>query len=299
LVATFHPNAEYLFLSDCRQNYSVTVNVKKWAFILAAILAVAIANVKGAAGLAFDASGNLFLLGANPSTIFKFSLDGAVKKFATAQSGEDWEGVATDGQGNVFVATDATDDHGEVITRILKFTPAGKRSVYVGNVAEAQPKTLAIDRDGNLFVAVVSVKKPRGSDAIYKVTAGARRKSAFTTAIEDPTFLALDNAGNLFVYQENGKIFKLAPNGSEILSITSPETYDLACDQAGNLFIALPHSKEIAKVAPDGTKTTFATDVAPWFLAIDKIGNVFVLDNGIVKFSRDGSRTPFAPNPIK
>jgi sugar lactone lactonase YvrE len=81
--------------------------------------------------------------------------------------------------------------------------------------------------------------------------------------------------------------------------VTSRETYDLACDQAGNLFVALPHSKEIGKIAPDGTKTTFATDAEPWFLAIDKGGNIFALDNGIVKFSPDGKRTVFAPNPIK
>jgi hypothetical protein len=30
----------------------------------------------------------------------------------------------------------------------------------------------------------------------------------------------------------------------------------------------------------------------------DKGDNIFALDNGIVKFSPDGKRTPFAANPI-
>jgi sugar lactone lactonase YvrE len=276
------------------------VSIGRCALIL--LLTVSIASKAiAAAGLVFDPAGNLYLLGANPSSIFKFSPNGAVTKFAVASPGEDWEGIAIDGQGNVFVATDATKHKGDVITRILRFTPAGKRSVYIANVGDGQPKTVAIDRDGNLFVAVVSVSKPRGPDMIYKLTSRGQRKSVFTREIEDPTFLAVDNAGDVYVYQETegGKIYKLASNGSTISSIASRETYDLACDAAGNLFVALPHIKQIEKVAPDGTKTPFATDVDPWFLAIDKTGNIFALANGIEKFSPDGKRTTFAANPIK
>jgi hypothetical protein len=267
--------------------------------LIAASAIAAIANANGAAGLAFDPTGNLFLLGANPSTIFKFSPNGQVTTFAQAKNpGEDWQGIAIDARGNIFVATDATDRKGDVITRILKWTPTGKQSVYVANLGKGQPKTLAIDHDGNLFVGVVSVAKPRGADAIYKVSPNGQRRSVFTTTIEDPTFFALDNAGNLFAYQESRKISKLAPNGSEIVSMITGDVYDLVCDAAGNLIVALPHDKKIEKIAPDGTKAAVATDVEPWFLAIDKVGNIFALDNGIVKFSQDGKKTLFAPNPI-
>lgn len=274
------------------------VNNKCWTFVFG-LIAGALLDASGAAGLAFDPAGNLFLLGANPSTIFKFSPEGAVTKFATASPGEDWAGIAIDARGNVFVATDV-ENKGNVITRILKFAPNGKRTTYMANVADGQAKTLTIDRDGNLFVGVISVTKPRRPDTIYKIAPDSRRKSVFTTEVEDPTFFAIDNTGNLYVYQETdgGKICKLAPNGREISSVTSRESYDLACDQAGNLFVALPHSKEIGKIAPDGTKTAFATDAEPWFLAIDKAGNIFALDKGIVKFSPDGKRTLFAANPI-
>jgi len=150
-----------------------------------------------------------------------------------------------------------------------------------------------------VFVSVISVAKPRGPDAIYKVASGAKRKSIFTTEVKDPTLLTFDNAGNLYVYQESeGKISKLGPNGNEISSATLGDTYDLACDRSGNLFVALPHTHQIEKIAPDGTTAPFATDLEPWFLPIDKTGNIFVLDNGIVKFSPDGKRTAFASNPI-
>lgn len=270
-------------------------------YVLVFLLTVGITSKAiAAAGMAFDPGGNLYLLGANPSTIFKFSPEGVVKKFAEATTpGEDWEGIAIDGQGNVFVATDMEEKRG-VITRILKFTLAGKRSVYVANVAAGQPKTLTIDRDGNLFVGLISVAKPRGSDAIYKVAPGGKRKSVFTTEMNDPTFFALDNAGNLYVYQGNGrKISKLAPNAAEISSVAVGDVYDLACDANGNLFVALPHTNEIKKIAPDGSETVFATGVDPWFLAIDKTGNIFILGNGIEELSPDGKRTTFAANPIK
>jgi hypothetical protein len=273
------------------------MRIKSWALIVV-VMVGAVSKMSAAAGLVFDPAGNLYLLGANPSTIFKLSPDGAATKFAVAPAGEDWVGITVDGQGNVFVATDA-EHKGNVITRILKFAPSGKRTIYMANVAAGQPKTLTSDRNGNLFVGLISVAKPRGSDAIYKVAAGTKRTSVFTTQITDPTLLAFDNAGNLYVYDESGKISKLAPNGSEISSMTSKETYDLACDQTGNLLVALPHSSEIEKVAPDGSKAPFATGVDPWFLAIDKTGNIFVLGNGIEKFSPDGQRTTFAPNPIQ
>ena len=272
----------------------------KTTTLILALIVGALSNARGAAGLAFDPNGNLFLLGANPSRIFKFSRDGKVTTFAEAKTaGEYWEGIAIDARGNLFVTADATDRSGDVITRILKFTPAGKKSVCVANVGKGQPKTLAIDHDGNLFVGLVSVTKPRGPDAIYKITPNAQRKSVFTTAIEDPTFFALDKAGNLFVYSERRQLSKLAPNGSEIASMKTGDVYDLACDAADNLIVALPHDKKIEKIAPDGTKTTVATDVEPWFLAINKAGDIFGLDDGVVKYSPDGNKTLFAPNPIK
>jgi hypothetical protein len=40
-----------------------------------------------AGGFAVDPSGNLFFLGANPATIFKFSPDGAVTAFAKTKEG--------------------------------------------------------------------------------------------------------------------------------------------------------------------------------------------------------------------
>ena len=273
--------------------------MKTTTLILALIVSV-LSNAQAAAGLAFDPDGNLFLLGANPSTIFKFSPNGQVTTFAQAKEpGEDWDGIAIDGRGNIFVTRDSTDREGDVITRILKFTPAGKKSVYVANIGKGQPKTLAIDHDGNLFVGLISVTKPRSSDKIYKVTSNGRRKSVFTTAIKDPTFFALDKAGNLFVYTENGGISKFAPNGNKIASMKTGAVYDLTCDAADNLIVALPHDKKIEKIAPDGTTTTVATDVEPWFLAIDKAGNIFGLDDGVVKYSPDGKKTLFAPNPIK
>ena len=267
--------------------------------MLFALISGVVSNAQAAAGLAFDPDGNLFLLGANPSTIFKLSPTGKVTTFAEAKEpGEDWMGIAIDGRGNIFTASDTTARNGDVIIRILKFTPAGKRNVYIANLGKGQPKTLAFDHNGNLFVGVFSATKWRTTDTIYKITPNAQR-SVFSTAVPDPTFFAPDHKGNLFVYDESRKISKLSPNGAEIASMKTGDVYDITCDDADNLIVALPHEKKIEKVAPDGTKTTIATDTEPYFLAIDKAGTIFALDDGVVKFSADGKKTLFAPNPIK
>lgn len=276
------------------------MNILRTLLILLLALGVA-SKATGAAGMAFDPSGNLYLLGANPPTIFKFSPDGAVKKFAEASSTEeDWSGLAIDAQGNLFVATDATGRNGDIITRVLKFTPSGKRSVYIANAGVGQARTVAIDRGGNVFVSVMPLSKPPGPDVVYKFTSQGQRKSVFTKEMQGPTLIAFDDSGNVFVYEETArKVSKLSGDGKQLSSVTSGDVYDLACDAAGSLFVALPHIKQIEKVAPDGTKSTFATDVDPWFLTIDKDRNVFILGDGIEKISPDGkSRTKFAANPI-
>lgn|SRR5262249_11347275 len=253
-----------------------------------------------ATGLAIDPTGNLFFLGANPATIFKFSPDGAVTTFAKAKEGEDWEHIATDRNGNVFATTTATRKDDTVVTALVKFAPNGKHATFVAEVAKGQPTGLGIDRNGNLFVGISSLDKFHPGDSIVRMAPNGRQKTVFAKDLATPSHFAFDSSGNLFVYDEGtDAILKFTADRKQSTLDKGITVYDLACDQAGNLFVALPHSKKIEKIGPDGTKTTFAKDVAPWFLAVDKAGNIFVLDNGIIRISPDGNRTLFAKNPVE
>jgi len=95
-----------------------------------------------AAHFAFDETGNLYFLGANPVTIFKFAPDGTVSKFATGNAESDWSEIAIDRAGNVLVLATTEHPRGrvvDVVVTIFKFTSAGKRSTWIPDAGKGQP----------------------------------------------------------------------------------------------------------------------------------------------------------------
>jgi len=127
--------------------------------------------------------------------------------------------------------------------------------------------------------------------------------------------MACDRSGNLFVSQGDS-IFKFAPNGAKktfVSGLDNPS--DLAFDGSGNLFVVEPAAYErnivtgrdtltfspvILKISPDGTRSTFTTGLkGPGALAVDPAGDVYVTDGAandnssraILKFRADGTKS--------
>jgi hypothetical protein len=157
---------------------------------------------------------------------------------------------------------------------------------------------------GDLYVA--------SGGSIYKYTPAGDRET-FASGIYQPTALAFDRTGNLFVANSGScvcipeiicecppsTILKIAPNGTQstFATIQATQLLGVAFDGAGNLFVST--SGRIVKIAPDGTQSTFASGLnGAWPLAFDPFGNLYVGINptgpsSIVKFAPDGSGTTF------
>jgi streptogramin lyase/tetratricopeptide (TPR) repeat protein len=129
--------------------------------------------------------------------------------------------------------------------------------------------------------------------------------------LNNPTALAFDHSGNLFVADHAAQtIFKVTPDGTRSVFVTGVRLSDgngLACDAADNLFVLSPSGEyhvggTILKFSPDGTRSTFATGVGlPYSLAIDPSGNLFVSDwdtGSIYKFTPKGEKSTFATTEI-
>jgi len=198
-------------------------------------------------------------------------------------------GVATDGQGNIYVAD-------QINQRIRKITPAGvvstiagdgTRGYIDGNGVGAEfryPTSLAVDGSGNIYVADVE------NFVIRKITpAGVVSTLAGSGA-----------AG-------------FADNTGTAAKFTFPQ--GIAVDQSsGNIYVADKNSHRIRKVTPAGVVTTFAgngkagyADGAaataqfnlPISVSVDVAGNVLVTDLGnqrIRKISPDGIVSTIAGN---
>ena len=129
--------------------------------------------------------------------------------------------------------------------------------------------------------------------------------------LNNPTALAFDHSGNLFVADHAAEtIFKFTPDGTSGVFVTGvhlSEGNGLAFDTAGNLFVLSPSGKyhvggAILKFSPGGTRSTFATGVGlPYSLAIDPSGNLFVSDwdtGSIYKLTPKGEKSTFATTEI-
>ena len=139
----------------------------------------------------------------------------------------------------------------------------------------------------------------------------ASSSGAAEVDLKNPTALAFDHSGNLFVADHAAQtIFKLFPDGTRSVFVTRvrlSESNGLAFDAADNLFVLSPSGEyhvggTILKFSPDGTRSTFATGVGlPYSLAIDPSGNLFVSDwdtGSIYKLVPKGEKSTFATTEI-
>ncbi|MFZ2492171.1 MAG: hypothetical protein WA208_11850 [Thermoanaerobaculia bacterium] len=244
------------------------------------------AGFRAPAGLATDANGNLYVADRDNSTIRRITPEGEVSTlagFAGIRGSSDGvgsgarfavpEGVAVDAGGNVFVAD--TGNHS-----IRRITPAGAVTTIAGlsrtfghvdaTRSDARfnyPAGLAIDRDGNLYVA------DGGNRVVRKVTAAG----AVTTIPETggPTFgVAIDGQGYLYV-AAGATVFRIGAEG-EARTLAGPvnplsgsadgigtaarfsEPAGIAVASSGDVYVADLQNFTIRKITPEGHVTTLA-----------------------------------------
>jgi sugar lactone lactonase YvrE len=162
--------------------------------------------------------------------------------------------------------------------------------------------------------SIVLAKPTRSLIVLTEACLAALLASGYGAAgveLNNPTALAFDHSGNLFVADHAAQtIFKFTPDGTRSVFVTGVHLSDangLACDAADNLFVLSPSGEyhiggTILKFSPDGTRSTFATGVGlPYSLAIDPSGNLFVSDwdtGSIYKLIPKGEKSTFATTEI-
>ena len=96
-----------------------------------------------------------------------------------------------------------------------------------------------------------------------------------------PSFVAVDSAGDVYVDNSGSFISKIDPAGNITTFYSQGSDYlgDIAVDSAGNLFIADGTAGRIVKVTPAGNSSDVATGLSsPATVAVDAQGDLFVTD---------------------
>jgi sugar lactone lactonase YvrE len=304
------------------------------------------AQLNNPQGLAADSGGNLFVADTFNSRIRKISRDGTI---TTAAGGGSYDpffadgvpatnallalgwtdpsavgGVEVDGNGNLYIAE--TGRH-----RIRKVSPDGIISTVAGNgtpgyegnsgpAVNAQlsyPLGVAVDVDGNLFIADSHYVRKVSADGIITIVAGS------DSDLSRPFAVAVDDAGNLFIANWSA-VRRISPDGAVSIVAGGGELIGSAADgrpatQAklyflcgmavgapGNLFIA-DCNGSAHKVSADGIIHTMALPDrgSPRGAAVDQSGNAYFpkadgdwdISGGaerIYKVSPDGNVTAIA-----
>ena len=203
---------------------------------------------------------------------------------------------------------------------IYQYAPNGVQSTFASGLN--QPRGLAFDSAGNLFVATNFCDETIWCHpTIVKITPGGTQ-NAFAT-IPDSFFaegVAIDRSDNVYVMaiawsNDVSIIFKITPEGGRgSFGFVPGHGFDLTFDRSGNLFAADVTGQTIYKFTPDGTRSIFVgpeaftkPETGPFGLAFDQFGNLFVSTamypntaDTILKFNTNGIKRTFVsglPNP--
>lgn len=209
-----------------------------------------IASVGSARDVAVDAQGTIYVIGNEPvvPTLATVRRDGRFQMSDLSfKSGDELEGMAVDDDGNIYIAAEIyRRDRGE----ILRISPRQHaiESIFATATGRQSINAVALDAKQSLYVAVTE----SGIGTILKL-AHDGRVMRVTSGFAEPTALAIDGSGTIYLASLDGTVKKVSSDGTKKYVafglLRDPEGL---ATKYGNLYIADRGLHRVLKIARDG-----------------------------------------------
>ena len=195
------------------------------------------------------------------------------------------QGVAVDGQGNLYIADTANN----VIKQLSAITH--QATVIIAGLNS--PSAVAVDGNGNLYIA------DTGNHAIEEFSPASQQLTALVSGLSNPSGVALDSQGNVYFSDtSNNVIGEWSAANQQVTTLVNSGLSNptgVAVDGQGNVYFADSGNNTIREwVASSGQVIGLVSSGLnnPTGVAVDGSGNVYVADTGdnAVKEWNAGSR---------
>ena len=264
------------------------------------------AQLNDPTGVAVDSAGNLYIADMGNDSIRKVS-NGVITTVASGLAGP-W-GIAVDSAGNLYISGE--DNRIRKVSNGVITTVAGNGTGgFSGDNGPAtsaelySPMGVAVDSAGNLYIADnINNRIRKVANGVITTVAGngtccfsGDGGPATSAQLFEPTGVAVDSAGNLYIEDYGNNRIRKVSNGVITTTVASGlhTAEGVAVDTAGYLYVADTGGNQICKVtngvisivagngAPgfsgDNGPATSAQLNSPMGVAVDSAGNVYIAD---------------------
>ena len=246
------------------------------------------AKLFGPGGLAIDKAGNTYIIDLQNNRIRKVFSFGIIVTIAgngiSGYNGDSIlavnaelhqpEGIAVDAIGNVYIADELNNRIRKIDTNGYITTIAGTGAIgFTGDNGPAKaaklsgPTGVCVDNQGNILIADRSNSRIRKIDTNGIITTvagsgvfgydGDNWPSATMAGLRDPTSVAVDNIGNIYVVDQGDQRIRKVDTFNKISTI---------------------YGNGLMGYSGDGLLGTNSRMYYPTSVAVDRFGNVYVCD---------------------
>jgi DNA-binding beta-propeller fold protein YncE len=196
-------------------------------------------------------------------------------------------GITIDPSGSIYVA-----NYNNFANSVSKYLSSGTYSAPYGT-GYNRPAAIVFDASSNGYVL------NRGNGTVVKYVGGVATSIITGLNTGSDEGLAIDPAGNLYITDENGEVYKYSSSNSWATPILTINTTvntpsNVAIDVAGNILVLDRGNGRLYKFNSSGTLvSTLVTGLNnPYGLSIDATGTIYIGDSGtgrVTTYSYNGT----------